>query len=221
VERLPLGDTIRLGGWCLDLGCGAGRYAECLAERGFRIFALDLSLELLKYGRSASSSQENRYHRICGDLRWLPTAGPFDLIVSLFTSFGYFPDDEDHRRALCGIVNVLSPDGVFIIDLPHRPQVIKHVSGHPISMRIIEEFNVEEVYRISSDGLRVEKRITISGEQYRRIYFESVRLFTSAELERMLQEAGLRLFENPWGDYDGSPLTEHSPRMIFFGALNA
>jgi len=47
----------------------------------------------------------------------------------------------------------------------------------------------------------------------RRHQFHSVRLYTLQELAAMLARAGLRV-RRTWGNFDGSELSMHSPRMI-------
>jgi SAM-dependent methyltransferase len=37
----------------------------------------------------------------------------------LFTSFGYF-EDEDNRRVLEGVAQALKPGGLFVLDIPNR-----------------------------------------------------------------------------------------------------
>ena len=80
----------------LDLACGAGRHTRVLRERWWTV-GLDLSLALLRLARR--ESLEAPYVR--ADMRELPFADEsFDLVVNLFTSFGYFEDDSEHVRVL-------------------------------------------------------------------------------------------------------------------------
>ena len=82
------------GASMLDLGCGSGRHARCLAARGFRVTGLDLSAGSLARARS-QSRPDVRY--VEQDMRQPFGTNAFDLVFSLFTSFGYF---EDARRSL-------------------------------------------------------------------------------------------------------------------------
>lgn len=223
VVLLQRGGLIPTGGWCLDLGCGTGRYAECLALRGFNVLALDLSLKLLKLGQHSSNNPRSQLHRVCGDIRRLPVKKSFDLVISLFTSFGYFPDDSTHLMILKDIADILKPKSLFILDLPNRLPVIRSLASRAFSEQNIDNFTVREVRRLSGDGLRVEKRITVNKEGVNkpvRVCFESVRLFRLEELERLFRQVGMRFVNTPWGDYDGSSLDERSPRMILFGGLD-
>src|SRR6266699_4868832 len=103
----------------LDLGCGAGRHTKVLCERWWTV-GLDLSMALLKEARR--ESPDAPYVR--ADMRELPFASEsFDLVVNLFTSFGYFDDDRDHARVLSCVCTALRPRGTLVIDFLNATQV--------------------------------------------------------------------------------------------------
>ncbi|MCI0471490.1 MAG: class I SAM-dependent methyltransferase, partial [Candidatus Aminicenantes bacterium] len=81
----------------LDLGCGEGRYTPFFKNRGCRIYGMDLSGTLLRNAKT----KYPRLDLVLGDMRDIPfLPGKFDLILSLFTSFGYFERDEENRLVL-------------------------------------------------------------------------------------------------------------------------
>src|SRR5687768_11734730 len=41
----------------------------------------------------------------------------FDLVVNLFTSFGYFDDKDEDMKVLKNVYDSLRPDGTFLIDV--------------------------------------------------------------------------------------------------------
>ena len=118
----------------LDLGCGAGRYSRELAAMGFRVLALDYSLFLLRQAQQEiqdlpDESKPPVYLR--GDFHRLPLCGPFDWVLSLFTSFGYSENDTDNEAMLAAMADLLAPGGrladrlpepLRIADGPARPQ---------------------------------------------------------------------------------------------------
>ena len=61
----------------LDAGCGTGRYARLLSQRGARtVIGVDLSSAMLRFAHSS-------WNRVVGDLRALPfAASRFDVVVS-------------------------------------------------------------------------------------------------------------------------------------------
>ena len=100
----------------LDLACGAGRHSKPLCERWWTV-GLDLSAALLRVARR--EAPDAPYVR--ADMRVLPFADEsFDLVVNLFTSFGYFEDDHEHARVLARVRDAMKPGGTFVIDFLNR-----------------------------------------------------------------------------------------------------
>ncbi len=219
VNNWQIWDKVKPGQWCLDLGCGSGRYSKLIARRGIRVFAIDLSVDLLILAKSDSTNHLQTYF-IRGDMRHIPSQGLFNLILSLFTSFGYFQDDNEHRRILETISSLLAPDGIFILDIPNKIPTISHVAENSVSEREIEGCTVRETRRWDNVRNVVEKKIEIIKDMRKETFFESVRLFSLNEISEMLLTAGIKLIQPPWGDYSGARLSTTSPRMIFFGATN-
>jgi SAM-dependent methyltransferase len=193
-------------GRVLDLACGAGRHLGAVARRGATVVGLDLSMPLLRTARGKGAA-----HLVRADVRELPLKErSCDAVLNLFTSFGYFDDDAEHERVLRDVARVLRPGGRFVLDFLNAPHVRatlvprdqRRVSGATI---VVQE------RRLSDDGRFVEKSIHIGGEG--RTFMERVRLFERADLERMLNEAGLTV-ERVLGDYEGGAHDAHSPRCL-------
>jgi len=200
----------------LDLCCGYGRHLCAFARRGIPAVGVDLSLALLKTVEPRSSRR-----LICADMRALPFAGGergFSVVVNFFTSFGYFLEDTDNLLAAREMARVLRPGGRFSIDLMNAAPAIRTLESRSEreagAHRLIEERSYDAARR------RIEKRITLvekaSGATKR--YFESVRIFTPAEIADLLCAAGLEV-RRMLGDFDGNPYGADSPRMIALGRV--
>ena len=108
----------------LDLACGPGRHAEHLAAHGAAVTGFDLSMPLLSRAKHRSSGV-GRWVR--GDMRYLPFCGEvFDLVVNLFTSFGYFTDDSEHLAVIRDVARTLVPGGTLVIDYLNADFVRSH-----------------------------------------------------------------------------------------------
>ncbi len=69
----------------LDVACGAGRNAVCLAERGWKVTACDVSLEGLRKARALAVERGVRLELFCQDLEAASLGtNCFDLIVCFF-----------------------------------------------------------------------------------------------------------------------------------------
>ena len=193
----------------LDLGCGAGRHTKVLFERWWTV-GLDLSMALLKVARK--ESPDAPYVR--ADMRELPFGDEsFDLVVNLFTSFGYFEDDAEHARVLARVCAVTRRGGTLVIDFLNAGQVRRELV--PYDERVENGITIEQTRTISKDDRFVEKRIRLRGRG--KEYIERVRLLSEADLERMLGSAGFAVSKR-FGDYSGTGWSEDSPRTILFAS---
>ena len=107
-------------GTALDIACGKGRNAMYLAQRGFAVTALDISMVALDEGRCQALRHELQ---IDWQQRDLETdglvGGPFDLIIN----FNYL------QRSLWGSIRqMLKPGGHVIFETYLVDQA---VIGHP------------------------------------------------------------------------------------------
>ena len=193
----------------LDLACGAGRHSRVLAKRWWTA-GLDLSETLLRLAKE-EGPDEGEYVR--GDMRVLPFQDDaFDLVVNLFTSFGYFQDDASHIEVVQEVARVTSPGGMFVLDFLNTRHLRETLV--PYDEREIGGKVVEQRREISEDGRFVIKHICIRNES--REFTERVRLFNPDELRDMMEDAGF-FITSTYGNYDGSLVTPSSPRAIIFG----
>lgn len=200
------------GAEVLDLCCGMGRHSMALSDCGYQVTAIDLSEVLLAEARRYDA--EGRIAFIQGDMRAVPLEKPFDAVVNLFTSFGYFDNDADHVKVLFEICRLLKPGGRFIIDFLNPFFVSKHLV--PYSERIDGKLTIRESRSIEEGFVR--KRIVITEEGSKeRNYMEQVRLLDLAWFQSQFKAVGLEL-KNVYGSVDGEPFApELSPRMIMVG----
>jgi ubiquinone/menaquinone biosynthesis C-methylase UbiE len=204
--------SIAPGSRALDLACGAGRHSKVLAERWWTA-GLDLSEVLLRLAHR--DRVDAAFVR--GDMRVLPFRdASFRLVVNLFTSFGYFADDESHLHVVKEVARVTSAGGTFVLDFLNTAHLRDTLV--PYDERTIGDKVVEQRRTISHDGRYVVKRICIRGIPDKE-YVERVRLFEAGDLTYMLRAAGFRV-SSSFGNYDATPLSDESPRAILFGTRN-
>ncbi len=120
-DILPLLRRLKLppGARILDVPCGFGRHSLLLARCGYRVTGVDISPELLARARrqAAAHSLPIAFRR--GNMRRLSGLRGFDLLLNLFTSFGYFGDAGD-RIVLQGFYRALRPGGWLVMHLINR-----------------------------------------------------------------------------------------------------
>lgn len=190
----------------LDLGCGNGRHALALAPYVKKITGLDLSETQLKIAEQSRKGE--RCDFVKGDMRDFQLGERFDLVLNMFTSFGYFDNINDNLSVLQRVRDHLHSKGVLILDYLNATWVRTHIN--PSEKKIIEgiEFKIDR----SIENDRVHKTIQVAG----RVHKEIVTLFTKEELMSLLKAADLL----PWrvcGNYQLEDFNEQtSQRCIIF-----
>lgn len=97
----------------LDAGCGTGRFAKLMVERGCRVTGVDQSPGMLAEARKRLSD-EGKVSLIEGDLQKLPfEADHFDLVVSMAT-FAFL---EDPLAVLDELFRVVKPGGRVVVGI--------------------------------------------------------------------------------------------------------
>jgi SAM-dependent methyltransferase len=118
-------------GTALDVGCGEGADAIWLAERGWRVSAVDFSTVALKRGAArameAGVEVADRITWIHADLtKWTPAAGSFDLVSSQFM---HLPKDQReplYRR----LAESVAPGGTLLV-VGHHPSDMQTTVPRP------------------------------------------------------------------------------------------
>lgn len=198
----------------LDLGCGSGRHAIALAKRGYKdIVGVDLSPTLLAQARQLAARDGAQIEFIERDMRNLEGLGVFDLVINLFTSFGYFESDEENESVVQAVSSVLRSGSYFVLDFLNASWLRRHLVAH--DERFLPTGERLEQTRWIEHG-RVEKRILLRQNEEAHEYVESVRLFELEDFERMFAAHGL-LLDGVFGSYEGASYDKtHSQRLIMF-----
>jgi len=104
----------REGSVILDAGCGTCSHSIRLAERGFTVRGVDISVEMLKVARDAVKERglSDRIEVLQGNLRSLPFG---DDLFSGVLCWGVLMHVPDATRALAELCRVLAPGGRFVI----------------------------------------------------------------------------------------------------------
>ncbi len=85
------------GARVLDLCCGPGVFTVPLADRGCDVTGVDLSPAMLERARKRSADTGAQVRYVQADAREYEAPGAFDVVLNMFTSFGYFEDPAEQR----------------------------------------------------------------------------------------------------------------------------
>jgi SAM-dependent methyltransferase len=199
------------GAQVLDVACGRGRHAVYLNSKGFDVTGFDLSEQNIAFDRRFESPT---LHFFIHDMRRIFRRDAFDVVLNLFSSFGYFETEQEHADALASHGAALRSGGRLVLDYmnsdyiagcmkEHESKTVEGITFH-ISRCLEKEFVVKSI------------AFTAGGRPQR--FAEKLRLFSLDDFERMLGQTGLRL-ERVFGNYRLEPFAaQTSERMILVAA---
>ena len=183
------------GGELLDVPCGGGRLSLALAERGYRLTAVDWSSEFLAHARTRAGSPGVAWQQ--RDMRDLPWHGRFDGAFCVGNSFGYL-DDEGNAAFLRAVHEALKPGARFILE---TPMVLENLLGH---IQDRAWWQVGDVYllvqnRYDQERSRLEIDYTFVADGRVETRRGSHRAFSYRELVQLIETAGFSVaLERPW-----------------------
>lgn len=191
----------------LDLACGKGRYSIYLAEKGYNVTGVDLSVKSIEYARQFENDHLSFYTQ---DMREPFYINYFDFIFNFFTSFGYFEDDRDHYRTIANMAKGLRKGGTIVLDFLNKNWVEENLKTH--REKIINDIQFKMTTEVKNGFIVKKIRFQHRGHNFR--FREAVRALTLNDFEDMYKAAGLEIVQL-FGDYQLQPfLPKESERLI-------
>lgn len=194
----------------LDLACGHGRHANALAQSGHKVTGIDITEDFLKIARGNALKLSVQVKYIHKDMRTINYRDAFDRIFMLYTSVGYF-DDEQNEKVFRAIFKALKPNGFFCFDSHNRDTFMHYF----LPTSVVEREGNFMIDRRSFDPLQgrsTTKRTIIYNQTTKNFQF-SIRIYSPTEIIKLFQQIGfsnVAFYEN----WEGKPLGNESKRMI-------
>ena len=209
--KLILGNVkIPSGAKILDMACGAGRHAIILARKNFHLTAVDLSENLISIAEQSAQNENLKINFVQSDIRKYETKDKFDLIINLFTSFGYFESDEENFAVLQKAYHLLVENGFFVLDFFNSEFLRQNLVE--FSEENLGGAEIHQYRKIKNN--RVTKKIVITKNGNLSTYEESVRMFSKDEIVNAIQNIGFDIYKT-FGDFLGNEFDKlSSPRLI-------
>ena len=194
----------------LDLACGYGRHTNRFAARGQRMSGLDLEAGFLELARKQAEKIGVRVDYRQADMRSMGFDQAFDVVLLLFTSFGYFVDEEN-LAVLKNIQKALRPGGMFLVDVPNRIPFVAHLPP-----AFVDEVGQDVMINRGSYDEQTRRwynrRVVIrNGVRKDKPFF--VRLYDEREIQTLLREAGMDDVQI-YSGWHGEAMTPDARRMI-------
>jgi len=168
----------------LDLACGKGRHARYLADKDYFVTGLDLSEASII---TASEYENDRLEFFIHDMRNAFRVNYYDVVLNLFTSFGYFNTDREHINTLKNVEKGLHPGGLFVLDFLNA----KKISQSLVPEERLEKYGMHFDIMRAMDDQWIIKEIYIEDGDENYMFREQVRNFNVDALKSMATEVGL------------------------------
>ena len=211
----------------LELGCGSGRLMAPLATAGNHVTGVDSSAAMLRRAEKRLQEAIGRKQAflVHGNMEELSklVPGPFDLVIIPLNGLLHVDEGESQRRVLQQAAEVLRPGGLLAVDVLHAvPDALAMYDGRVVLEGTWED-GASVISKFSSRTTdwtlqRIESEIwyDIAGhdgtvKRHRTAF--PMRWLTPSEVALMLELTGFEGW-NLAGNYDGSPLTDLSDRLL-------
>lgn len=176
----------------LDLPCGKGRHSVFLNSLGYKVTGVDLAANSIDIAKEFEN--ENLTFGV-QDMR-SPLKTRYEAIFNLFTSFGYFDDDNEDILILKNIKEGLKKDGVFVFDFLNAEKVQLNLVAKETKVVDAITFHIE---REIKDGF-IFKHIAFFADGKNHAYTEKVKYLDIDKMISYFKTAGFTITDT-FGDY--------------------
>lgn len=211
----------------LELACGSGRLLLPLADAGYELVGVDTSAEMLRLAEQQLEAAElaKRVTLIQQDIRSLQLEQKFRLAFIALGSFAHLTSRSAQQQALSSIRSSLAYSGTFILDISNADvRYMEQLSGQLLHQGTWQQEDGSMLTHMVSPASSQKQHLLelthfyeqhFQGKPVRRTTVTThLYLFERSEMELLLEQAGFGIKE-VYGDYDLSPFTLESNRMIF------
>ena len=135
----------------LDLNCGIGRHSVEMGKRGYNLVGTDISPRYIQIAgeRAKEAGVSDRLSYRVADMRniagELAGESPFDGIICLWTSFGFY-DDDTEEDILRQCYRLVKSGGFFALDIVSRDWLLPNLGE--TSHRPVGDYFVLEDHKL-------------------------------------------------------------------------
>jgi SAM-dependent methyltransferase len=196
----------------LDLCCGVGRHTVELARQGFAVTGVDRSPFLLSKARERAEAEPVDVEWIESDMRDFVRAESYDLVLNMFTSFGYFEDKNDDLEVLGKIFANLRPGGKFLMDTFGKEQLAAVFQPTTSEVAPNGDMLIRR-HEVRDDWCRIRNEwIVVSDGKATSFDFE-LTVYSAQELKDRISSVGFRQVR-VFGDLRGSEYGPGLERLV-------
>jgi SAM-dependent methyltransferase len=199
-------------GRVLDLCCGPGRHAVEFALHGFQVTGVDRSKFLLERAREHASQSDATIEWITDDMRNFVRPDAFDLACNLFTSFGYFENEEDDLKVLGNIHRSLKQGGALVLELIGKERLAR-TWQNTISTQLPDGSLLVQRPQLRNDWTRIYSDWILIKDGHSRSFGFEHTIYSGREIKDRLLLCGFEQVQL-FGDLMGSPYGLDALRLV-------
>ncbi|MGI8907838.1 MAG: class I SAM-dependent methyltransferase [Candidatus Sumerlaeaceae bacterium] len=196
----------------LDLCCGPGRFSVALAKRNFTVTGVDRSAFLLQKAKSLARQEKVKVEWVEADMRDFKRLKTYDLVLSMYTSFGYFDKKSEDDRVLQNIFTSLNPGGSLIMDLMGK-EVLARILLPSRVERLSDNHFIAQQCEVFDDWSRVRNVWSVVRKGKTSTFKFHHTVYSGQELRMRLEQAGFRGVQL-YGTLDGGAYDHTAQRLI-------
>lgn len=191
-----------------DIACGRGRHSIYLNKKGFDVTGLDLSPNSIAY---ANQFANEHLRFVVQDMRVVYIPDEFDAVFNLFTSFGYFDDEQENYRAIEAMKIAVKENGWVMIDFMNTTKIVRQLQPYEVITH--DEIDFEIKKSVENGFIIKDIAFDDNGESYQ--FQEKVKAIYFQDFLNYFEKAKLSV-EQVFGNYQLAEYNEQqSDRMIF------
>ena len=167
--------------------------------------------KLLRLGQAKSDVPINTMRQGFRVMRNLRRSDSFDIVLNLYTSFGFFSARDDDKLVLDNVYSSLKPGGRLLMDMMGKEiltRVFQERSWSEIDGVIyLEERKIEDGWEMIRD------KCTIIQDGNKKEYTFRHRIYSGVELSSLLHYVGFESVKVV-GDLKGNPYDNTAKRLV-------
>ncbi|MGH4118577.1 class I SAM-dependent DNA methyltransferase [Clostridium sp.] len=180
----------------LDLACGTGNLTVEIASEFKNIWAVDLSSDMLSEAEQKMREIGIKAKFICQDICLLNLNNTFNLITCCLDSSNYILEEENFKKYLLGVYDLLKDDGLFIFDINSYYKLTSVLGNNTYNYDSDDVVYMWENY-LENDIVDMNLIFFVKeGQVYRRFdEHHAERAYSEEYIENVLKEIGFKVLK--------------------------
>ena len=189
----------------VDAACGFGRFAEALSRHGIDADGIDISPAAIAEAQRRCPGPRYLVHDLTQPLP--EGVGPFDLLVNVYSSFGYgVTESEDQQMLAC--LHRCAAARRLDRDAAERPRALAHRLRSDAEPVVRWTNGVKETLTVGFATGELHVRYELDND----VVHSRIRMYERERPVEMFEQAGFSDV-SPYGDFTGKP-KEPADRLV-------